>query len=735
MSFARYLSKAKARSETLSTTTLRDFSGMWNTAQNEFNLNPRYLTEATNVTYDYDGTVGPRYGYDEVFRVTDTARQVAETVTITVTGNQVFVNHVNHGLVSGSNITIRGVPDESTNLGGFDLTRCLDQTFRVIVDADDRDRFRFFDDDWGNGTVTGTLDFDVADFFNADDTANIVGIKEFQDRLVFVTNAGTIGYYDLETEEQRVLFNDNIANTSAPRIVTETTLTFTSGSRIIRVNIPSENILEGDLIFIQDFATAGGISGNRVNSWHEVREIEETDSVNIATDTAATATGDHFANVSFTQARGWSSTDECSFSGANDEMFITNGVDKPVRLSFSRQVNASVSDPVNRSNYCRYLADPVTDSNAFVPIAKFVTFGDNYLIFAGIPGHPNRVRISMQGGYGTYFRDADDPDEENDAIDVDLDTIGNVENDEITGIYFYKKRLVVTFSQAMMLASLGGYVEGVHVPVWSEDTVKNYGAIRHHTIVQVGSNLLAADAFGVVALNEGFLEQTLKPERPSAIVDRDAQELINHYPLPFALYDIRNSQYLLFSAYGNLRETDGEVLVYKNVPSMKVSAWSKWQGLDASCGDVFDNGDVYFAKNSVVYKMGSPSAPVYEDVDQPIVWSMTTPWIDFGDRFRTKTIKYIKFDTLGYGDFTVDIYVDNLNDEVAYSMDFVGKDYGAFGTPVDGERPINRNTRDAFLWAINVKCCMLKIKISGSSSQRLRIAGISMSKALGSIRR
>jgi hypothetical protein len=115
-----------------------------------------------------------------------------------------------------------------------------------------------------------------------------------------------------------------------------------------------------------------------------------------------------------------------------------------------------------------------------------------------------------------------------------------------------------------------------------------------------------------------------------------------------------------------------------------------------------------------------------------------------------KINKYLRCDTVGYGEFRVEAFVDNIYreqmasqlsplDAVDYNVavvhqDFVARDVGGFGAG-DQNYGLGLRTRDQLNLEFPFECFLVKLRFTGSTTEKLSIVGLSMLYQLGSIYR
>ena len=126
---------------------------------------------------------------------------------------------------------------------------------------------------------------------------------------------------------------------------------------------------------------------------------------------------------------------------------------------------------------------------------------------------------------------------------------------------------------------------------------------------------------------------------------------------------------------------------------------------------------------------------------EAIDWTWELPWADFAKRWMVKSLRYFMPNATGQGRIKVDMFVDQIyrnpkTKELApvRSMSFVAADAGGFG---NGSQTFGggRRIREELLWHMPLRAKLLKLRLSGSASEALRIVGLSFIYQLGSYRR
>ena len=124
---------------------------------------------------------------------------------------------------------------------------------------------------------------------------------------------------------------------------------------------------------------------------------------------------------------------------------------------------------------------------------------------------------------------------------------------------------------------------------------------------------------------------------------------------------------------------------------------------------------------------------------EPISFAWELPWSDFGQRQNTKSLRFTHVDANGLAQFKMDLFADNIYKDAssgkltpARSITFVPNEAGAYGagTQVYGA---GRRTREQKLWQVPVRCKLLKLRLTGKTTQSLSISAISLMYQKGSM--
>lgn len=271
----------------------------------------------------------------------------------------------------------------------------------------------------------------------------------------------------------------------------------------------------------------------------------------------------------------------------------------------------------------------------------------------------------------------------------------------------------------------------------------------------------------------------------SSIVDKDNVLVNFDYELAQVYYNGGGPDVVL--SYPNI-ETIGYIFTYN--PKLQIQAWARFRGLKFAWGTSDIPGRVYFGNGRKVYRFGTVDDPISADRvnDYDVTWTNATqynvgdlvldtldqvvfeclvantsintgtfdsdraanpdnwvlsngvpinfawewPWGDFGARANIKAIRGVKVEAQGTGEFTLNVFVDNLYKNrldgtrtPVRSITFEPNEAGGFGA---GTQPYGggRRTREQKIWPIPVNCNTYKLRFEGSTTEPLRVVSVSL---------
>lgn len=258
------------------------------------------------------------------------------------------------------------------------------------------------------------------------------------------------------------------------------------------------------------------------------------------------------ANEWFTALAG-GTIDFASFAVFKGDLLICNGINKPLKLT--------VVDPAAATLVLDggFLLHPTTAVNANVPVARYITVRDQYVVMAnsatsgaGDIFGTSVVHISSKGAAGVWAADAG---AENTAVSVDLGEVGVSGDQNITGLNTFRDKLVVGFLNAIVLGTLDIYPDDTlptdHVPDFS-DVIDSIGCHSHRCMINTGTDLLMVDQIGAASLARSLFSASVEPKRVSELIDPAIARNISQLEFldmvldAHAVYNGREKQVMMF---------------------------------------------------------------------------------------------------------------------------------------------------------------------------------------------
>lgn len=431
---------------------------------------------------------------------------------------------------------------------------------------------------------------------------------------------------------------------------------------------------------------------------------------------------------------GWSATQTMiDFVEVAGELIVVNGKDKPLLISAVHAVT--------------YLQDKATGSNINTPIAEFAAQANDYVVMANIVSGAtiNRLKllISNKSTSGTWLGDA----APNDATSFELKAYVSEQSDRIVGLGTFKQYLLVYFPKALIIVQLGVYdTSGTHTPQ-VVDVIADTGILGYRSQAETAKDIVFLSPQGVLSAKQAMLSEKFEI---STLSDNIAPELNSILPqvysssvTSFVLQDTVKKRLFFF-----IRTSDGALHCYVGGYSSSISRirWSKITGWDFTWGCRSHQNRIFFGEANKLYQYGND---LYEDEAYtadyisstepegvPIAVDWETPWMDLGNRTKTKTLLRILADTQGEASFSVQVFVDKIRytptqeDDPALAMEMLAGTAEAFGQPntvFGGGRNISGEQQFGF----PVRGKLFKIRIAGEIDAGLQLASLSLIYSLG----
>jgi hypothetical protein len=736
------------RGRNIQDSTLRDFSGGLNLADNEQNLSPIYQTTLKNMYRGEGGALNKRFGtklfckIDAIatFTMSDSDSFLAN-FTLSTSPN-LALERVHHGLTTGESITfgsagaVNGVTGAAIN-GSKTVTVIDAHLFTINVGA-------YTPTDAGAElNLTGTYTYGASGTLSG----SILNMTYYNDHIVVATTSGEIGKIN-GAGVLTAIWNETLA-----RAIQDSRATFS----VTNAQANTSTVYSGTIGSVvltatnTTSATDGATLASLLQTTFRAADAAATDiSVAWAAD-VLTITDNRGRQMSAMTLDGgggaaaydnpdlWStSATQVNFAEFGGELIIVNGVDKPVLVSSSFSVN--------------YLVDLAAGTNTNVPVCQYVAAINHFVVMAGDPTSPNTLYISHKDASGTWAGDAAPNVGRND----DLSKIAGTS--DIRGLGRFRDRLVVSFDSASIFAELDRYTAaGAHDPLY-QDAIEQNGSISHRAMISVGDDFFMCDNNGVPSVAQALLTSSFRPKRASRLVDPGLRSDLRNLNLTslvdrvFAIYNRIDDQYMLFVPNHPLQASTTQTTcwVFTSKPSQKIEQWSKFEGWNfrAACRSFLNR--VFFADATRIYVYGTESDQYYADyINGPsdtdgtgsaVAFDIEFPWVDFGQRPQIKQSRYVQLETTGDSAFTLEMYIDNIRydeddlDDPALSVNFVGGSVGGYG---NGSQTFGggRRTIDERVWNWPSKFKIAKFRLKGSSKKDLRLISLTVLRLHGSIRR
>lgn len=207
--FKRITRRVSNRTNAMKDTTIRDFSGGLNVADNDLNLSSAFAVTLDNMTRKADGSIGLRFG-TKVYTMLDNKSPITGTLPTdpldtTNTSAVIVVNWTAHGLLNGHSVTLssftttNGIP-----AGEINDTHIVDSitadTFEITVTTTATST--------GSGGGDGSYSYD-----NQNLATDIVFCEGFQDKVIAVDKSGNIALVDANGNSV-IIWSEDIAQTT-----------------------------------------------------------------------------------------------------------------------------------------------------------------------------------------------------------------------------------------------------------------------------------------------------------------------------------------------------------------------------------------------------------------------------------------------------------------------------------------------------------------------------------------
>lgn len=481
----------------------------------------------------------------------------------------------------------------------------------------------------------------------------------------------------------------------------------------------------------------------------------------------------------------WPSADFVTFEDFNGELIISNGVDKPLRVTTALDVD--------------YLADLATGSNVNVPVGSVMASFNRHLC---IVSNGYLLNVSERSAGGTWQGDGGATF----VNQFDMRPYVTIGDTEILALIPFKGFLLVSFREVIVPVQ---FVEDatatpkLDLTVSGDSVLNNYGAIASRVNQDIGEMTLTVDIAGVSSIALSNFTRVLSPDRPSRFVDPLLQKDINELDVTtlrkgaFSLYDRRLSAYTLYLPNDSLAlQTESHGYLYRYIDRLNLEAWSTIRGGNWGAATRSAEGRIFllrFNDTKVFVQGDSKTDPLNADYvgeqepfsdgttftdftgfgpvadvnnsGLPIYFEWELPWADFKKRGTQKTMRYVILDTEGTGEFVMQVFIDDIYSDAlrgepfsdqtlftdgtgwlpyselpltpALMLEWIGKDAGAYGIQQYGNSPYGggNNTALRTTTLAPTKFMTTKLRFSGSTRRALKFVAITVLYQMGTIRR
>lgn len=483
----------------------------------------------------------------------------------------------------------------------------------------------------------------------------------------------------------------------------------------------------------------------------------------------------------------WSPTQRVQFEEFNGDLYITNGVDKPLRVTTNYAVD--------------YVADLASGSNINVPIALIIKKFSTHLCMAS----GSMLYVSEKNAGGTWEGDSGTQYAKN----FDLKTYVTKGDTDIISLSEFKGYLMVHFRECVVPVQFNETVTGdpavpdLQITIAPDSVLENYGAISMRTQQNIGDSTLSCDIVGVASVALSKFTRVLAPDRPSYLIGSMLQKHINSLSNEvlnfgsFSVYDRKLGAYLLFlpdDEQSQQLASTGYCYHYISSDKVKANSWSRFRGWNWRGATRSSEGNVFFIRNKdrkifvwgnsetnplnadfvgeqetftdgTPFTDGTGFGPVasVSDSGVPIKWAWELPWMDLKHRALEKTLRYIMMDAEGIARFNIKVFVNMIYEardageeftdgtlftdntgfnphaeqifNNALSIDMTGSDRGGYGLDKYGQLyGGGNNTRTQLITEAPTKGKLFKLRFEGESVEALKFVAITLLYQAGSVR-
>lgn len=431
----------------------------------------------------------------------------------------------------------------------------------------------------------------------------------------------------------------------------------------------------------------------------------------------------------------WSATTHIDFAEGNGGLAAFNDVDKPILIDDTHNVT--------------YLQDPATGSNTNTPIAQHVTVCNNYCVVANVHSVDDlTLVISSAGTTGVWPGDA----APNDSVVFELHNYISDGDTTVVGLSSFGNYLIVFLDTSFIVMTLGEYNSGgAHVPR-VVNTVPETSIMGHRNLVKTDKDILFMGKNGVFSARQATFTEAFETQSKSDNIAKLLSKVLPTVPNTTTINSFAVQDAIKDKAFFFLEDSDSNMHVYQMsyTKDLKTIQWNTISGWSFTSGCKSAHKRIFLSEGTKIYRYGNDvfaDEEYYEDYldtngdnGTPIDIDWELPWTDFGNRMKTKQMLRIAADTLGTARFKLQVFVDKIYKDAvgAYNpsleIEMVGGDTQGFGgggvTFGSG-----RNVSDERQYGMPVRFKVLKLRFTGSVTEKLLITSISYILNLGTYHR
>ena len=431
---------------------------------------------------------------------------------------------------------------------------------------------------------------------------------------------------------------------------------------------------------------------------------------------------------------GWSNNlDHIDFTEFRGNLIVVNGVDKPLLIEPSLNTT--------------YLQDIATGSNLFTPVAKFITTSKNFVVMAGIAGS-TELYISSSGTAGTW--PGDDPPNNSTTYDVAAATGRG--GGEIKAVVEFRSFLLVFMEGFLAVVELNKFDnDGNHIPELL-DTFNDVSLLCHKSIVATDTDVFFATPNAILSAERNIFGGTIENDAVTDNISEIYTRIASRLPIdPKCVYAVRDriENKIIWRFDDGADNVTMLVLNHDDKFNKNANRWSTFSSwrFGGGCNSLrnrlflFEDNKIYLYGNSAFENeafTGDKISDANPNGDAiPFTWEQ--PWVNVGNRSKSKVLRHLKIDTAGAAQFTVQVFVNrvykNFDGELnpAAQLEFVAGSSNGFGVDV-GPYGGGRRANDERFFGLPAKFKIMKLRVVGSSSRGLTITGVSMVYLQGTYR-